>query len=751
MPTSGSLLALFIFNLCLTARLIHASADNERKPYIVYMGELPETNAGTGGLHVVNHHNSLLHEAIGDENIAKESKIHSFGKSFNGFVARLLPHEARIIAEKEGVVSVFPNTLQKLHTTRSWDFLNMPFSVRRNLKVESNLIIGVLDTGVWEKSPSFSDKGYGPPPAKWKGNCSKGANFTGCNKKLIGATYYNLNGGPVDDLTPADTDGHGTHTSSIAGGVPVPGASLYGLARGTARGGATAARVAMYKVCWKLGCTDMDLLAGFDAAIADGVDVISVSIGGYPRPYFQDPIAIGSFHAMKKGIFTSCSGGNSGPYLQTIQNVAPWIMTVAASSIDRQFETRVKLGNGQTFSGISINTFSPRKRMYGLTNGAHAANTSRGGFYGNASACDWGTLSARKVKGKVVYCMGTNGQDMIIKELGGAGIISSTDSSIDDVAVAYLLPASTVTIIQGTQIDQYINSTKTATAVIYKSRAANATAPFVASFSSRGPQSISANILKPDIAAPGLSILAAYSLLASVTGAPEDNRFAKFNIISGTSMACPHVAGAAAYVKSFHPKWSPAAIKSALMTTATSMKVKSAEGGLGAGSGQLNPRRAINPGLVYDINQSSYFRFLCKEGYNSTTIRLLTGGKKLYNCSSFKPTLGSDGLNYPSMHLQLNKNATRFSAVFYRTVTNVGKGKSVYKATVKLSVGLNVTVVPNTLSFDKVNQKRSFKVVVRGEFAKDKGWMLSTVLEWRDFMHRVRSPILVYRHLSFYY
>lgn len=166
--------------------------------------------------------------------------------------------------------------------------------------------------------------------------------------KVIGARYYNLENlaADNDDISPADDDGHGTHTSSTAAGGSVKGASLYGLAEGTARGGVPSARIAMYKVCWGSGCSDMDLLAAFDDAIADGVDIISISIGGATRQFFHDPIAIGSFHAMKKGILTSCSAGNDGPIQQTVENVAPWIMTIAASSIDRQFKTAVKLGNG---------------------------------------------------------------------------------------------------------------------------------------------------------------------------------------------------------------------------------------------------------------------------------------------------------------------------------------------------------------------------------------------------------------------
>lgn len=165
--------------------------------------------------------------------------------------------------------------------------------------------------------------------------------------KVIGAKYFNLQNAPEQNLSPADDDGHGTHTSSTAAGVVVRGASLDGIGVGTARGGVSRARIAMYKVCWSDGCSDMDLLAAFDEAIDDGVNVITVSLGGTPRKFFSDPTAIGSFHAMKRGILTSCSAGNNGPSTMTVENVAPWILTVAASNTDRQFTTAVHLADGK--------------------------------------------------------------------------------------------------------------------------------------------------------------------------------------------------------------------------------------------------------------------------------------------------------------------------------------------------------------------------------------------------------------------
>uniref|UniRef100_A0A7N0SYP5 Uncharacterized protein n=1 Tax=Kalanchoe fedtschenkoi TaxID=63787 RepID=A0A7N0SYP5_KALFE len=650
-------------------------------------------------------------------------------------------------AESNRVVSVFQSQNRQLHTTRSWDFLWLPLNVSRgNSKAESDIIVGVLDTGIFVDAPSFDDSGYGPPPAKWKGRCVTGGNFTGCNNKVIGARFYSFGNAMGAEETPADAEGHGTHTSSIAAGGVVGGAGLFGLAEGAARGGAPGARIAVYKVCWPgAGCSDISLLAAFDDAIADGVDIINLSVGGPPGEYFADPIAIGSFHAMKKGILTACSAGNGGPYISTVQNVAPWVMTVAATSSDRQFRTGVTLGNGMKTSGISVNTFSPRKKMYPLTSGALAADPS-GRAFGNSSACDWGSLSREKVKGKIVYCLGSSRQDVTLYGLGGAGALM-TQYADSDIAFTYVIPGASVSGRDGAAIDQYIRSTRDPQAVIFKSRTVPIAAPFVASFSSRGPQSVSRNILKPDIAAPGLNILSGYSKLVTIT--PYDSsRRSVFNIMSGTSMSSPHAAGAAAYVKSFHPAWSPAAIKSALMTTATPMAVTKPDAELGSGAGQINPTKAVDPGLVYDISASTYIRFLCKEGYNGTTIALLAGGAPQYDCSSFKPALGTDGLNYPTMHTQLASPNSSVSAAFHRVVTNVGSEKSVYRASVASPQGLEIEVVPGTLSFEKLNQKKPFKVVLKGGPMPAGVYIYSALLEWSDSKHSVKSPIVVFKPLT---
>ncbi|MBA0637924.1 hypothetical protein Godav_005265 [Gossypium davidsonii] len=300
---------------------------------------------------------ALLHSSMVQDVFGSESKtvLYSYKKSFNGFVVDLTEEEAQKMAGMKGVVSVFPNEKRKLHTTRSWDFMGFPQQVER-ATMESDVIIGVLDTGIWPESLSFDDKGLGPPPSKWKGSCQfqPQDNFT-CNNKIIGAKYYRSDGLflPDDFESPRDSDGHGTHTASTAAGNLVDGASLYAFGSGTARGGVPSARIAVYKICWSDGCEDADILAGFDDAISDGVDIISISVGGgQTKDYFEDAISIASFHAMKNGILTVSSAGNEGPGRSTISNFSPWSLSVAASTIDRKFSTKVQLGNNKIYEVI---------------------------------------------------------------------------------------------------------------------------------------------------------------------------------------------------------------------------------------------------------------------------------------------------------------------------------------------------------------------------------------------------------------
>ncbi|KAK9273795.1 hypothetical protein L1049_018605 [Liquidambar formosana] len=729
------LLLLFLILTGLAAVI----GDEQEKFYIVYMGDRQGDEESAVQTHI-----DVLSCVKGSEVDARKSIVHSYTQSFNAFAAKLSEDEADKISSMDGVLSVFPNQYRKLHTTKSWDFIGLPQTARRNLKMESKIVVGLLDTGITPESESFKDDGLDPPPATWKGTCHHFANFSGCNKKLVGARFFKLDHkpDPADILSPIDVDGHGTHTSSTLAGSPVLNASLFGLAGGTARGAVPSARVAMYKVCWtSSGCSDMDILAGFDAAIADGVDVISISIGGATMDYVSDCIAVGSFHAMQKGIITVASAGNDGPNMASVANHAPWLLTVAASGMDREFRSKVVLGNGQTVSGVGVNTFEPKQKLYPLVSGADVARSAA--TKGNARFCIANSLDPVKVNGKLVHCkLGMWGVDSVVKGNGGVGTIVESQQFLD-AAQIFMAPATMVNATIGETINDYIHSTGSPSAVIYKSQEVKIPAPFIASFSSRGPNPGTLLVLKPDISAPGIDILASYTPLKSLTGLKGDTLHSNFTLMSGTSMACPHVAGAAAYIKSFHPNWSPAAIKSAIMTTATPISpTMNPEAEFAYGAGQVNPSKAVSPGLVYDMDQMSYIQFLCHEGYNGSRIANLVGSKSI-NCSALLPGLGHDAFNYPSMQLSSKTDQEPTMSVFRRRVTNVGPSKSIYNATIKAPKGVEITVKPMILSFNRTMQKRSFKVVVKAK-PMSSTQMVSGSLVWKSSLHTVRSPIVIY-------
>ncbi|MCD7454810.1 hypothetical protein HAX54_026104 [Datura stramonium] len=191
-----------------------------------------------------------------------------------------------------------------------------------------------------------------------------------------------------------DIDGHGTHAAGTIGGRRVANALAFGgFANGTTTGGAPNVRLAIYKVCWPVPCRSLaegntcptyDIIAAFDDVIADGVDVLSVSLGSIPRTtyYTQNAIAIGSLHAMKRDIVVSCSAGNDGPTPSTVGNVAPWMTTVGASHIDRVFSSPVTLGNGMIVEGETVSSIK-RRRLNPLVyagdveiNGTTTSNTT---------------------------------------------------------------------------------------------------------------------------------------------------------------------------------------------------------------------------------------------------------------------------------------------------------------------------------------------------------------------------------------
>ncbi|GAB4824344.1 hypothetical protein Ancab_007232 [Ancistrocladus abbreviatus] len=706
--------------------------------HIVYMGALPE-----GEYSPASHHLSILEDVL-DGSSLEESLIRSYTKSFNGFAAKLTEQEKERLSSMKDVVSVFPSTKLQPLTTRSWDFMGLSNTVQRNQSLESDIIIGVIDTGIWPESESFSDVGLGPIPKKWKGTCEREANFT-CNNKLIGAKLYTY------DKTMRDTIGHGTHTASMAAGTVVKNASFYGLAQGTAKGGVPSAKIAAYKVCDSVGCDEYAILAAFDDAISDGVDLITVSIGGqYPAAIHRDAVAIGSFHAAVKGILTVQSAGNHGNFTGSVISVAPWVFSVAASTTDRHIIDKVVLGDGKTLIGDSVNSFTLEEQAP-LVLGKDVAWGQGYCTDVQAELC-WSTcLNPSLVKGKIVLCgqhEELNPAGRAVNEASRAGALGAiTVTKMKNVSFLVPLPAAGLSLDDFAAVRSHTKATKSPTARILKSEVLNDTAaPTVAPFSSRGPNYIAADILKPDITAPGVDILAAFSPAAPVTTSPTDKRSVKYSILSGTSMSCPHVAGAAAYVKSLHPNWSPSAIKSALMTTAQPMSATKnpgaefVDGAFAYGSGHVNPVKAADPGLVFEASTADYIQFLCGLGYTQEKIQEVTGEKT--SCPKGKVWFPND-VNYPSFAARVSETKS-FSIKFHRTVTNVGVANSTYKANIDSNDSkLIIKVEPEVLSFKSLNETKSFDVTVAGAGLASRQKMSASLI-WSDGIHRVRSPIVMY-------
>ncbi|KAL2484312.1 subtilase family protein [Forsythia ovata] len=753
---------LLIFHIILAS-----CADQRLQVYIVYLGE----HSGTKTFQEIeDFHRSYLHSVKGNsKEEAKDCLIYSYKNVINGFSALLSPEEAAKISEMDGVISVFHShpTTSRLHTTRSWNFINLLEGIgdpnppnAQDLLLKANygkdVIVGVLDTGVWPESESFNDNGMDPVPRSWKGICQNGVAFNSsqCNRKLIGARYYlrsyeayygALNTG-LDFRSPRDINGHGTHTSSTIGGRRVPNASsIGGLGSGTATGGAPLVRLAIYKVCWPIPgqtdstCLDDDMLAAFDDAIADGVHVISVSIGtNTSTPFKNDGTAIGALHAVKRNIVVACSAGNSGPTTSSVSNVAPWIITVGASSIDRTFSSPIVLGNDMIIEGQSVTPFG--NRTYPLV---YASDVENPGTTTNLTTglCLQGTLSPALVRGKVVFCwIGDTFETLEVQRAGGvATVLGNTYDGRGVLGSPYLIPA-TVVYFNKIDIFNYIetNQNPNVTLIQPKTLLGTKPNPFMAPFTSRGPSAIEPNILKPDITAPGLNILAAWSEVSSPLNVHADKRVIKYNIESGTSMACPHVAAVAALLKAIHPDWSSAAIRSAIMTTAkitnnVGTQITNSQGNIATpfdyGAGHIQPSKAADPGLVYNASYNDYLLFLCSSTGNSLDPSI--------KCPQQLPS--PSDLNYPSLSIAHLKG----SRTVKRTVTNVGTKSSSYSVRINPPQGYLVQISPTTLDFSTVGESKSFSITITAQSTAKKSVFAVGWYTWSDGIHQVRSPITV--------
>ena len=644
-----------------------------------------------------------------------------------GGAAVVLPEsQLARLAKLPGVVSVQPDELQQVDTDRSPRFIGADV-IWRALAANPSLgdggqgvIVGVIDTGIWPEHPSFADDGSYPAPQGWRGTtCQFGSATPGdvpltCNNKLIGArlsmeTYKALVGlDPGGFDSARDNEGHGTHTASTAAGNAGVPATIFGQPRGTISGIAPRAHVAVYKVCGNAGCFNSDLVAAIDQAVADGVNVINYSIGSSiaADPY-QNIAALAFLDAYRAGVFVAVSAGNSGSDAGTIGSPAnaPWVASVAASTTDRQFVSRLKLRAGSdtlSVSGVSI-----------------TAGVS------SAPVVDAATLDDPNcerplpdtVSGTIVLCMrGGNlrvEKSANVRAGGGAGMVLYNTTQRDLETDNHWVPTIHVDGGVGARVlaftSAHSNTVVLGDITLPQRKIDRRFGDLIADFSSRGPlPEDQLGISKPDLAAPGVQILAGTTPQPGlIEGGPPGELF---QAIAGTSMSSPHVAGAGALLKALHPDWTPGQIKSALMTTAWTKVVK--EDGVtpadpyDMGSGRLDLTHAGDPGLTLDVSADQY-----------------AGGKGHLH-----------DLNYPSISMPAMPG--RLSAV--RVVHSELDQDATWSASAEAPAGVRVTINPARISVP-ARGDASFVVTVDAGGLPDGTYFAKVLL--RNGKHQLHLPI----------
>jgi subtilisin family serine protease len=767
----GAVLALVAIALGLTAGVAGGATGESsasKHVYIVRLAEQPVVaySGGVAGLkatkpakgekinpnstdvvryarYLDSRHDAVLAKTGGD-------KVYDYRYSFNGFAARMTKSDVTRAEADRGVLGVEKAQEVTMDTATTPAFLGLTdpatglWTAPRNVKGE-NVVIGVIDSGIWPESKSFSDRDadgkliYNPNTENWHGRkCHPGEawNASMCNQKLVGARFYCESRGcdgvlPHEFLSPRDYNGHGTHTASTAGGnegvATTQAAALFGSVSGIA----PRARIAAYKVCFDngaggCGANTGDSVAAIDQAVADGVDVLNYSISG-TRTNYLDAVEVAYLFAADAGVFVATSAGNSGPTASTVAHISPWLAAVAAGTHNRNGTSSVTLGNGTTHNGASLTPgvgSAPFVHATAVGLAGAPADRLRQCFSASANG-GTATLDPAKVAGKIVLCERGGSSDAnarvdksaAVREAGGVGVVIAnvTVSSLN--ADLHSLPTVHVDNTAFPGLAAYAATAGATASIAQATVVLNAPAPDVAAFSSRGPSLAGGgDILKPDFMLPGVDILAAISPLGS--GGKD------FDIVSGTSMSSPHVAGVGALMTQAHPSWSPAAMRSAMATTADAASRPGLSNPLNVGSGHIRPNLMVNPGLVYDAGFNDYLAFLKGQGLCCAS-------------SASIPALDASNLNQPS----LAAGDLAGTQTLTRTVTNVGGAAATYNATVASPAGFTVDVSPASFTIP-AGGSQAFTVTVTRTDGPLNTYRFGS-LTWSDATHSVRSPIVI--------
>ncbi|WP_354188321.1 S8 family peptidase [Arthrobacter sp. UYCu712] len=700
-------------------------------------------------------------EVAGQQNVQIQRQ---FTAAVNGFSANLTADQAIKLAKDPGVLVVAPDT-ENAPDYSSTDFLKLS-GADGTWKTKfggqeaagKGVVVGVIDTGYTPSSPFFAgeqvkplvgDPVVGVPYRNdegkiamlksdgdtFVGECQTGQDFDGsaCNSKVLSAHYFAEDflkyvppGGraPEELLSPVDVASHGTHTASTAAGNTNVETFVDGRSFGLTSGVAPAAKLSIYKVCWEDtdpntgGCYSSSAVAAVDQAIHDGVDVLNYSISGSTTTT-TDPVSMAFLSAASAGIFVAASAGNSGPTASTVNHGAPWVTTVAASSFSQELQGTVEFSDGTKFRGASIMNRQVAKA--GVVLSATAASTAGDA---NAALCGPNTLNPAKIAGKVVVCdrgvFDRTAKSAEVARGGGVGMIlvnlgnSSLDTDKHAVPTVHVNPPATETIKAKVAANPAITVSlvnKDTTGLPLEAQ------PQIAGFSSRGPLlATGSDLLKPDVAAPGVAVLAGVSPI----GTGGDN----YGFMSGTSMASPHVAGFGALILGKNPKWSPATVKSAMMTTASDVKLANGAKDtdvLATGAGQVDPARVLDPGLVYDAATDDYLAFIQGTGVDLGIPGIGTTKARDMNVPSFS-------LGNLTGKIEVTRTLTALTPGLYRVKTDVP--------------GVKVTVTPSVLNFSTAGEKKTFKVSFENQNAA-LGKFATGSLTWQGANKNVASPIAV--------
>ncbi len=692
--------------------------------------------------HLTNERDQVIRTAPGIK------KLYDYSYTYAGFSAEMSYDDAVKLAKSSGVKSVEPSEIEHADTVDTPRFLGLSgkggaWQQAGGIdKAGDGVIIGMIDSGFVPERPSFAPikttkQSDAIVAKKWKGTCQAGeeAPIT-CNNKVIGARYFDKGIGnrpiPEEFKSPRDYGGHGTHTASTAAGNYGVDMTVMGRDYGKGSGMAPHARLAIYKALWAVDATgggsgtDADIVAAIDAAVADGVDVINYSISGSGSSYVN-ATGLAFLRAAKAGVFVATSAGNTGPGEATVGKTYPWVTSVANGTHDRDIQTTVTLGNGKSYTGAGIGAGTPQTPVI-LAKDAGLA----GADPTNLVLCQANTLDPEKVKGKIVVCdRGVNARvdkSLQVKNAGGVGMIllNLTPGTLD--ADLHSVPTVHLDDKVAPEVKAYVSGTADATATISAGTPVRVTAPKVASSSSRGPSPAgNGDLLKPDVMAPGTNVLAATTAFSAAGG--------EYAFMSGTSMSTPHIAGIAAVLKSKHPTWSPMAIKSALMTTATGKDTSgkpiqndsgSPANPFGYGAGLVQPKFGMDPGLVYDSSYTDWTKFICGSGQVPSTHELCANGK-----------IDLSDLNYPT--IAIGDLAGKQTVT--RTVTNVGNQPEIYFPKVEGLKGLKVTMSPRIL-VTLPGRSTTYKVTIENNGAPLEQYSFGK-LTWKSTKHTVASTVAI--------